>query len=469
MSPVPGNSARRRQLSGARRVIEDGLSLRCGDVLTIFWDENTRVVEELIREAAQRASVTVRSAYVPLADQCAFDRSDGLNAGFGRLIDESRAVVTCLTAQPDCMEFRKALLLNATRNNKRVGHMPGITPRILQLVPAMKIDYGVIEKRCDDLAVALTFGDKALLRTYRKAPGRRKPEEFELRISLGGFERPAVLSPGRVPLGRWGNLPGGETFIAPIEYKAEGEFVLNGSFNSRVLKQAESLVLEFRGGELHEALGPKPALDEFYGMFAKARDDSERSWRVLAELGIGANQGIRRLTGISLFDEKCLGTVHIALGDNSAFGGRLYSSVHEDLVTLKPSLWIDEKAVLHEGELVLNNNDWRENIDTYPITADLQHGNALIRRGLVRGRLGKRRLQAEIGVGDGRLCAYTVGDASSTSVLARIFSKIGDTGAPLPVDELIRRLSRNGSSLAPERIRRGLSILKKHRILAVVP
>jgi leucyl aminopeptidase (aminopeptidase T) len=59
----------------------------------------------------------------------------------------------------------------------------------------------------------------------------------------------------------------------------------------------------------------------------------DRNWNTFAELGIGLNPAITILTGNSLFDEKAKGTIHIALGDNHAFGHHVESQFHDDLVT----------------------------------------------------------------------------------------------------------------------------------------
>lgn len=49
----------------------------------------------------------------------------------------------------------------------------------------------------------------------------------------------------------------------------------------------------------------------------------------IAELGIGTNdQAI--ITGFTLEDEKVMGTVHIAVGDNSSFGGKIEVNSHLD-------------------------------------------------------------------------------------------------------------------------------------------
>ncbi len=54
----------------------------------------------------------------------------------------------------------------------------------------------------------------------------------------------------------------------------------------------------------------------------------------IGELGIGTNPKAR-LTGRVLEDEKVLGTIHIALGDNTSYvGGHTKSKIHLDGILL---------------------------------------------------------------------------------------------------------------------------------------
>jgi leucyl aminopeptidase (aminopeptidase T) len=60
-------------------------------------------------------------------------------------------------------------------------------------------------------------------------------------------------------------------------------------------------------------------------------------YKNVAELGIGTNDKAKRPDNI-LETEKILGTVHIALGDNSSFGGKVSVPFHEDYIFFKPNL-----------------------------------------------------------------------------------------------------------------------------------
>jgi leucyl aminopeptidase (aminopeptidase T) len=69
----------------------------------------------------------------------------------------------------------------------------------------------------------------------------------------------------------------------------------------------------------------------------------------LAEFGIGCNHAAR-ICGITLEDEKVLGTCHLALGRNDLFGGTVHASVHVDGVLTDPTVLLDgEKLSIDEG------------------------------------------------------------------------------------------------------------------------
>jgi leucyl aminopeptidase (aminopeptidase T) len=70
---------------------------------------------------------------------------------------------------------------------------------------------------------------------------------------------------------------------------------------------------------------------------------------VIAELGIGTNE-VARLTGAVLEDEKVLGTVHVAIGRNTGFGGVNMSKIHLDFIITNPTLKIDGKVVIKNGQ-----------------------------------------------------------------------------------------------------------------------
>jgi len=69
----------------------------------------------------------------------------------------------------------------------------------------------------------------------------------------------------------------------------------------------------------------------------------------IAELGIGTNEKAMP-SGSPLEDEKVIGTVHVAIGDNSTFGGKVKAPVHLDGIMKNPTLVIDGKTVIKDGK-----------------------------------------------------------------------------------------------------------------------
>ena len=72
---------------------------------------------------------------------------------------------------------------------------------------------------------------------------------------------------------------------------------------------------------------------------------------IVAELGIGTNEKAL-LCGNTLEDEKVYGTVHIAFGTNTSFGGKNKADCHMDGIILKPTLYLDGKKIIADGEFV---------------------------------------------------------------------------------------------------------------------
>jgi leucyl aminopeptidase (aminopeptidase T) len=54
-----------------------------------------------------------------------------------------------------------------------------------------------------------------------------------------------------------------------------------------------------------------------------------------------------------LEDEKIIGTIHVAFGDNHSFGGTIRVSSHQDGVVLQPTADIDGTRLLEDGRLLV--------------------------------------------------------------------------------------------------------------------
>lgn len=141
--------------------------------------------------------------------------------------------------------------------------------------------------------------------------------------------------------GAFGNLPGGEAYIAPVEGTAQGRLVVPAGWYPGLV---ENMILTFSGGFVTSLDGGGVVGKQFREWFAFG-DDSLRHRRNCAELGIGTNPNASRPDNV-LEAEKIKGTVHIAVGDSSHIGGVTESDLHEDFVLPQPTLWVDGERLI---------------------------------------------------------------------------------------------------------------------------
>ena len=142
-------------------------------------------------------------------------------------------------------------------------------------------------------------------------------------------------------------FPTGETFLAPVEGTSNGVFVVDGSMAGLGLIKNAKIRIEVENGYATKITG---------GVFAKKLklmlDKVGKEARNIAEFGIGTNDSAK-LSGILLEDEKVMGTIHIAVGNNVSMGGSVNVPIHLDGVVKKPTVWMDGKLLMKDGKLLI--------------------------------------------------------------------------------------------------------------------
>src|SRR5262249_3937893 len=144
----------------------------------------------------------------------------------------------------------------------------------------------------------------------------------------------------------------GEVFFCPNHETVNGTVCINGSVPGAILDPEDGTRLEFENGHLSDWWPHSSVVGHFLAeQQGLAAQRGDRNWNAFAELGIGLNPAVSTLTGNSLFDEKALGTVHIAIGDNKGFGHRLKSYIHADMTIVQPTLLLDSTLVIERGKV----------------------------------------------------------------------------------------------------------------------
>ncbi len=148
--------------------------------------------------------------------------------------------------------------------------------------------------------------------------------------------------------GSFGNLPAGEAYLAPLEGKSHGVMVIEWGPTRRL---NEPLRLTVENGVVVQIEGSDSLRTRLEARFAE-----NANCRNIAELGIGTNDKASRPDNV-LEAEKILGTIHIALGDNTGFGGKVSAPFHEDYVFYRPTLTAiladgSERIIIDDGALM---------------------------------------------------------------------------------------------------------------------
>lgn len=122
-----------------------------------------------------------------------------------------------------------------------------------------------------------------------------------------------------------GDFPAGEVYVAPHETSATGEYLVDViNWEGETF---ESVLLTFENGRLIKSSESKIMED-----LALADEQAF----TIAEFGLGVNPNLKAPTGYALFDEKIMGSCHIAVGMNHLFGGKNQSAAHVDFVSKNP-------------------------------------------------------------------------------------------------------------------------------------
>jgi leucyl aminopeptidase (aminopeptidase T) len=223
---------------------------------------------------------------------------------------------------------------NASASGVRVATFPGITKEVM--IRGLNADYKKI--------AALTL---KLKKRLEKTNVVRVTTARGTDITMPVANRKVIPSKGLFhKKGESGNLPTGEAFLAPIEGKSEGVFIADGSF-AGVGMLKTPIKIKVEKGLATEISGGREA-EQLWKMISKFGDKG----RNIAEFGIGTNDKAK-LSGMLLEDEKVLGTVHIALGDNKSMGGKVHVPLHLDGVIKQPDVYFDDRLIMKKGKLLI--------------------------------------------------------------------------------------------------------------------
>ncbi len=439
---------RGEHLAGAKQILQRCLGLRQGQSLVVFIDETTVDVGAVIAEAADILGIPQTMIFVPSALQSRIPKKSNMSLITLEMAKEARAILTCVNGTPDCLPFRNRILESQWSVRTRIGHMPGASPEVLELA---NVDFDLLIADCHNIELAMARG--RMLEFISTTPDSQR---HCLKVDIGGWERLPVASDGIIEDGVWGNVPSGETYIAPVEGSAEGSVVINGSIPGLVVKPGQEIILFFEKGRLTRIEPSDNPTAQWLQQtqIQKALEEKDTNWSNLAEVGIGVNPAVKQLTGNMLFDEKSSKTAHLALGLNTFMGGVTKSAIHCDMIVKTPTIKIDNKTIMDQGKILFAESEWREDYEGISLEGSpAKEAIEASRSGTQADSYGKR-LQRVLRSEPGRVSACFVGDDETSRLAYALFTNLSVEGEWITITKLAKQ-----SRVDEETARRVLHVL----------
>jgi len=223
----------------------------------------------------------------------------------------------------------------ASKAGVRIATLPGITEDMM--IRTLNADYEEIAKKSDKLAEIISKSKNVRITTEKGT---------DINLVVEGREGHSDTGLNHNP-GDFSNLPAGEAYVAPMEGRSEGFIVFDGSMAGVGKLCSEVINVKVEKGFATEITGGAPG-EKLYSImepFGKLAFN-------LAELGIGTHDKAQ-ITGEVLEDEKAIGTVHIAFGDNKSMGGTIRVASHLDGVIMEPTVSVDGKLIMEKGKFLI--------------------------------------------------------------------------------------------------------------------
>ena len=306
--------------------VRDCMGTSASEWVLVVTDEPLRTIGYALRQAAQDLGAEVLLVEI-LPRKTNGEEPPRPVAELMTMVD----VVLCPTSKSlTHTDSRRA----ASAKGVRIATLPGVTEEVM--VRCMNADYRRIADR--------TF---KVCRLLEQAGTVRVTAPGGTDITMPIRGRTAHASSGLFrEKGQWGNLPTGEAYLAPLEGQSNGVVVVDGSMAGVGMVTTPIEIVVRDGYATKITGGPEAA------RLRALLEPHGRDAYTVAEFGIGTNDKAI-LTGLILEDEKVMGTIHIAFGDNKSMGGSVRVASHLDGLVRRPSVWLDDVRIMADGTLLV--------------------------------------------------------------------------------------------------------------------
>ncbi|MGD9898527.1 MAG: aminopeptidase [Calditrichaceae bacterium] len=311
----------------AKTALETSLALKSTETLLIITDDNKMKIGQALYSIGKNIAKDALLVLMPPADVNGQEPPGPI----ADLMKKYSVVVCPTTKSLTHTDARR----NACKEGARVATMPGITEDCM--IRTLKADYNIIAERTLKVSAILDKGQTVRITT---------PLGTDLTMPISGIK--AISSTGLIrDKGQGGNLPSGESFLMPEEGKSNGVLYIDAALAGIGKITSGPVKVTIRDGYA-EAIDGGPEAQELF----KQLNAFGKPGMNVAELGIGTNHEAL-ITGMILEDEKAMGTIHVAFGNNISMGGTHSVGIHIDGVVTKATVYVDNHEIMKDGRLLI--------------------------------------------------------------------------------------------------------------------
>ena len=315
-----------RQEKAANVVVNKCLDIKKEEsVLILATEPLMDIAQQLYRTSAKRTKSTF------LLQISHINPSLDINRALVKMMKEMNVIVAITSPSISHTDA----LRQACRAGVRIASMPDISMNTFCRIADSNFEK--TSRRSKKIADILSMAKEARVTA---------PNGTEMTISIKkrkGFSDTGLIN---TP-GAFSNLPAGEASISPADGMCQGLFVVDSGMGVNPNGE-DQISISIKDGRAHRISGG-PMARKVSQQLSRFGPES----RIIAEFGIGVNDAAQ-ISGFSLEDKKALGTINIALGNNTLIGGTNAIPVRFDAVAYKASVEIDGKVILQKGKLMLD-------------------------------------------------------------------------------------------------------------------
>jgi len=302
------------------QILQRSLAIKQGEKVLIVTDKKELHVAKKFFIAAKKLSKNTRLLLKPVG------KYDGEEppSNVAKEMRESDVTIAVTTYSLSHTKARR----EASKAGARIASLPGFTE---QMFSALQADPFLLNKK-----------GEVIIKILKKTNNIRILTKSGTNIFFSIKNRKIFNDDGLyIKKGDFGNLPAGEVCLAPLEGTAQGIIVIDNMRDGKEIFAKSRTAITVKKGKAVAISDKNCKLAKYFRTIKNAKN--------IAEFGIGTNYKAK-VIGYILQDEKVAGTCHIAFGNSTALGGKVYSSVHIDAIMFKPTIFADNKTIMKNGK-----------------------------------------------------------------------------------------------------------------------